>query len=154
MANPRIQDQDYPSPFVAYNLKAAGNCISIGICMILYICAYFGVQFWMRFKNKHNKEWVECQKKVWIFCIHIIGIYCYNRVSIATAIIIWFATIAQIGSLALCVLDNQRPKLFKFVMTAALSLTLINVIVHSLTRAATSGNKSLGLNLSQVNTTN
>lgn len=146
MANPKLQENDFPSAFVTYNLKAQGNCISIGICMILYIMAYFGVQFWLRFKKAHNKQWVECQKKVWIVCLHIIGIYCYNSVSVATTIILWLATLANIGALVLCVLDTHRAKLFKFVMSAGLGLTLINVIVHFLTRAATSGNRSLGGN--------
>jgi hypothetical protein len=146
MANPTVVQSDFPASFVTFNLKAQGNCISIGICMILYTMAYFGVQFWMRFKGKHNKEWVECQKKVWIMCLHVIGVYCYNSVSVATTVILWFATLASIGALALCVLDDQRPKLFKFVMSAGLGLTLINVIVHSITRAATSGSRSLGSN--------
>jgi hypothetical protein len=145
MANPKLSVFDYPSPFVTSNLKAPGTCISIGICMFLYIIAYFGVQFWLRFKNKPNKEFYECQKKAWIFVINVIGIYCYNRVSVATAIILWFATVAQIGTLAICAIDSLRLKLFKFAMTAALSLTLINVIVHFLTRAATSGNTSLAI---------
>lgn len=143
MANPKISDKDLPSPFVTYYLKSQGNCISIGVCMILYITAYFGVQFWMKFKGKHNKEWVECQKKAWIIAINIISIYTYNGVSVATAIIIWFATLAHIGALVLCVLDAQRVKIFKFVMTAALGFSLLNVIVHFATRAGTSANRSL-----------
>lgn len=145
MANPKLSEKDFPSPFVTANLKAPGTCISIGICIFLYLIAYFGVQFWLRFKGKTNKEFYECQKKAWIFAINVIGIYCYNRVSVATAVILWFATIAQIATLAICAVDTLRLKLFKFAMTAALGLTFINVIVHAMTRAATSGNTSLAL---------
>ena len=145
MANPKLSTFDYPSAFVTSNLKAPGTCISIGICMFLYLIAYFGVQFWLRFKGKTNKEFFECQKKAWIFAINVIGIYCYNRVSVATAVILWFATIAQIGTLAICAVDTLRLKLFKWAQLASLSLILINVIVHFLTRAATSGNTSLAI---------
>lgn len=145
MANAKIVDNDAPAPFVTGQFLAPGNCISIGICMILYIIAYFGVNFWMKFKGMHNKEFVECQKKAWIMLLNIMSIYLYNRVSVATAIIIWFATICHIGALVLCILETQRIKLFKFAMSAALGFSCINVIVHFITRAATSGNRSLGL---------
>ena len=143
MANAKILEKDFPSPFVTAQFLAPGNCISIGICMILYMIAYFGVQFWMKFKNLHNKEFVECQKKAWIMMLNVISIYLYNRVSVATTVILWFATLCHIGALVLCVLESQRVKLFKFVMSAALGFSCINVIVHFLTRSITSGNRSL-----------
>jgi hypothetical protein len=143
MANAKFGDKDFPAPFVSAQFLAQGNCISIGICMILYIIAYFGVNFWMKFKGMHNKEFVECQKKAWIMIVNVMSIYLYNRVSVATTVILWFATIGHIGALVLCVLESQRIKLFKFVMSAALGFSCINVIVHFLTRAATSGNRSL-----------
>lgn len=149
MANAKIADKDYPAPFVSAQFLAPGNCISIGICMILYILAYFGVQFWMRFKKLHNKDYVECQKKAWIMLVNVMSIYLYNRVSVATTVILWFATLCHIGALVLCVLESQRVKLFKFVMSAALGFSCINVIVHFLTRAVTSGNRSLGLSNGQ-----
>lgn len=146
MANAKILDTDLPAPFVTAQFLAPGNCISIGICMILYIMAYFGVNFWMKFKGMHNKEFVECQKKAWIMLLNVISIYLYNRVSVATAVILWFATLSHIGALVLCVLESQRIKLFKFAMSAALGFSCLNFIVHFLTRAITSGNRSIGNN--------
>lgn len=145
MANAKIADKDYPAPYVSAQFLAQGNCISIGICMILYILAYFGVNFWMKFKGMHNKEFVECQKKAWIMIVNVMSIYLYNKVSVATTVILWFATICHIGALVLCILESQRIKLFKFVMSGALGFSCINVIVHFLTRAITSGNRSLNI---------
>lgn len=130
--------KDYPSPVVSYAFKAPGNCISIGVCLILYITTFFGVQFWLRFKNAHNREFVECHKKAWIFILNVIAIYCYNRVSVATTIILWFCTFAYCGSLAITVVTDLRVKYFKFVMSAALGLIWINWVVHFLTRSVTS----------------
>ena len=143
MAGAKINNNEFPSPFVSVAFRATGNDISIGICMILYLTAFFGIQFWMRFKKIHNKEFVECHKKVWIMLLNIISIYLYNRVSVATTIILWFATLAHLGALALCILEGPRIKFFKFVMTAALGFSLLNYIVHFLTRSVTSGNTSL-----------
>ena len=145
MANAKILDRDYPAPFVSAQFLAPGCCISIGICMILYIIAYFGVNFWMKFKGIHNKEFVECQKKAWIMMLNVISIYLYNGVSIATTVILWFATIGHIASLALCILESPRIKFFKFAMSAALGFSGLNVITHFLIRAITSGNRSLNI---------
>jgi hypothetical protein len=143
MANAKFLEKDYPSPFVTAMFLAPGNCISIGICMILYLIAFFGVSFWVKFKNLQSKEFTECQRKAWIMLLNVISIYLYNRVSVATAIILWFATICHIGSLVLCVMEAQRQKMFKFVFSAALGFSGLNVFVHFVTRAATSGNRSL-----------
>ena len=133
MANAKITSKDFPAPLVSASFLATGNCISIGICMILYLLAYFGVNFWMKFKGMHNKEFVECQKKAWIMTLNVMSIYLYNEVSVATTIILWFATLGHIGALVLCVLEAHRVKLFKFVMSAALGFSCINFIVHFLT---------------------
>lgn len=139
----KIADGHYPSAWVSAAFQSPGFSISIGICMILYMTAFFGVQFWMRFKKLHNKEFVECHKKAWIMLLNIGSIYLYNRVSVATTIILWFALIAHIGALVLCVLEGPRIRMFKHVMSAALALSALNHIIHFFTRAATSGNTSM-----------
>ena len=145
MANAKFIEKDFPSPFVTAMFLAPGNCISIGICMILYLVAFFGVSFWVKFKGLQSKEFNECQRKAWIMLLNVISIYLYNRVSVATAIILWIATLCHIGSLVLCVFEAHRHKFFKFVFSAALGLSGLNVFVHFVTRAATSGNRSLYL---------
>lgn len=135
---------DMPSPFVSVLFRSSGSCVSVGICALLYMTAFFGVQMFVRMKEKHNREIVECHKKVWIMALNIMAIYCYNNVSVATVIILWACTIAHIGALALCVLDAERAKYFKFVMSAALALSAINWIIHVLTRTFTTGRTGLG----------
>lgn len=142
---------DFPSPFVSVAFRKPGNCISVAICALLYMTAFIGVQFWIRFTNKHNREWVECHKKAWLMLLNIMAIYLYCNVSIATVIILWACTIAHIGALVLTILVDPRIKFFKFVMTAALGLSLINWIIHWLTRTFTSGRTGLNSGFSVPN---
>ena len=137
------KDGDFPSPSVSVGFRAPGFSASIAICALLYMTTFIGVQFFLRFKKTSNKEFVECQKKAWIMILNILSVYLWNRVSVATTIILWFATIAHIFALVLCVLDGLREKLFKNVFAAAIGLSLLNWLIHWITRVFTKGLTSI-----------
>jgi hypothetical protein len=137
-------NNDYPSAGLTLLLKGSGNCISIAICMLLYMTVYIGANIKIKMSGTDVPQWTQYQKKAWIMLLNIGAVYLYNRVSVATAIILWFATIAHIGAIVLCTLPaERRDKLFKFVYLAALGLSLINWIVHWLTRTFTSLSRSV-----------
>ena len=93
----------------------------------------------MRLRKAHNREFVECHKKAWIQLLSILHIYLYNRLNVATIIILCITTILHSGTLVLCLLVEQKTKFFKFAMALSLSIGLINWIIHWLTRTFTSG---------------
>lgn len=137
------KDGDFPSPSVSVGFRASGFSASIAICSLLYMTAFIGVQFFIRFKKTNSKEFAECQKKAWIMILNILSVYLWNRVSIATTIILWFATIAHVIALVLCIVESQREKLFKKVFAAAIGLSLLNWLIHWLTRVSTKGITSI-----------
>ncbi len=140
----RLADGDVPSPLVSILFRTPGKSVSVGICMLIYMVTFFGVQFWMRFKKIHNREWVECHKKAWIQLLNLLHVYLYNRHNVATVIILWVCTLAHCGTLVLCILNQPRMKFFKIAMTASLGLSLLNWIIHWLTRTFTSGTRGWG----------
>lgn len=130
---------DIPSSVVTLLFKASGNCISIGICMLLYMTAYIGAHIKIRMSGDEIPQWTQYQKKAWIMLLNIGSIYLYNKVSVATTIILWLATLAHIGAIALCTLPQEkREKLFKWVFIAAIAFSFLNWFIHWLTRTFTS----------------
>lgn len=130
---------DVPSPMISVAFRKSGSSISVALCTILYIVAFLGVQFWMRFKKSHNREFVECHKKAWIHVLNLLHVYLYNSQNIVTVIILWISTIAHIGTLVLCVTAGPRVKFFKIAMSASLAISLVNWLIHWLTRTFTRG---------------
>jgi hypothetical protein len=137
------KDGDFPSPSVSVGFRAPGFSASVAICSLLYMTTFIGIQFFLRFKKTTNKEFVECQKKAWIMILNILSVYLWNRVSVATTIILWFATFAHVSALLLCILESQREKLFKKVFAAAIGISLFNWLIHWITRVSTKGITSI-----------
>ena len=115
----------------------------MAICALIYMTTFFAVQFMMRFRKAHNREFVECHKKAWIQLLSILHIYLYNRLNVATVIILWVTTLLHCATLVLCLLVEQKTKFFKYAMSLSLGVGLLNWIIHWLTRTFTSGSTIL-----------
>lgn len=136
----KIVDGDYPSPMVSVGFRAPGFCVSIALCALLYMTALVGIQFYLRFKKVASREFVECQKKAWIVILNFISIYLFNRANVATTIIAWFLAFAHIGALVLCVMPaDKKEKFHGKLLALGLVLSLLNWLIHWLTRTFTSG---------------
>jgi hypothetical protein len=130
---------DFPSPWLTLVLKGSGNCISIAICMLLYMIVYVVANIKIKLSKQDVPQWTQYQRKAWIMLLNIGAVYLYNRVSVATAIILWFATIAHIGAIVLCILPaEKRDKFYRYVYLAAIGFSLLNWLIHWLTRTFTS----------------
>jgi len=142
MAN--LLEGDTPASWVTLQFKASGNAVSVAICMLLYMTAYIGAHIKIKMSGADVPQWTQYQKKAWMMLLNIGSVYLYNRVSVATTIILWFATLAHIGAIALCTLPQEkREKLFKWIFIASVALSLLNWLIHWLTRTFTSLGKSM-----------
>lgn len=140
-------DGDFPSAWLTLLLKSSGATVSVAICMLLYMTAYIGANIKIRMSQSEVPQWTQYQKKAWMMLLNIGSVYLYNRVSVATTIILWFATLAHIGAVVLCIMPQEkRDKLFKWVFIAALALSFLNWFVHWLTRTFTSLGRSVTAN--------
>lgn len=143
MSGAKVSESDFPSPFVSVNFRGAASCTSVSLCAMLYAATFFAVQFMMRFKGLHNREFVECHKKAWIQLLNILHVYLYNSVNVVTVIILWVSTLLHCATLVLCILKEQKVRFFKFAMSLSLVASLANWLIHWLTRTFTSGTKTL-----------
>lgn len=138
--------KDVPSPTLSAFFRRPPYSTSVAVCALLFVLAFYGVYVYAGIKKIHNRELVECHKKAWIIGMMFMAVYFFNMTNIVSVILTWFATLAYIGALVIS-LTEKRVKLYKFIMAAALGLTLLTWIIHWMVKSFTSLGKVIEIAL-------